>query len=151
SPAMMRIGAQSKGARAHPYAQGPCAVVASESGAVDHRARNSAAGSGRSPGVGREVSATPLAANFQRCKLTAGARRSARGDPMAESDPSPNGSTGPIPRPEYPRPSFVRDEWLNLNGSWQFAFDPGDSGRDRGLVDAELPDRITVPFCPESA
>ncbi|GAA4212408.1 hypothetical protein [Actinocatenispora rupis] len=69
---------------------------------------------------------------------------------MAEPDPSRNGSIGPTPRPEYPRPSFVRDEWLTLNGSWQFAFDPGDSGRERGLVEAELPDRITVPFCPES-
>lgn len=28
-----------------------------------------------------------------------------------------------IPRPEYPRPQFVRDEWCNLNGEWQFSFD----------------------------
>lgn len=28
-----------------------------------------------------------------------------------------------IPRPEYPRPQFVRDNWLNLNGIWQFSFD----------------------------
>ncbi|GAA2313911.1 beta-galactosidase [Streptomyces kunmingensis] len=55
-----------------------------------------------------------------------------------------------IPRPEYPRPSFVRADWLNLNGTWQFARDPGDSGLERGLVDAELPDRIVVPFCPEA-
>lgn len=26
-----------------------------------------------------------------------------------------------IPRPEYPRPQFVRDRWLNLNGEWEFA------------------------------
>src|ERR687894_743547 len=26
------------------------------------------------------------------------------------------------PRPEYPRPQFVRAEWLNLNGEWEFAF-----------------------------
>ncbi|MEB8336114.1 glycoside hydrolase family 2 protein [Streptomyces endophyticus] len=55
-----------------------------------------------------------------------------------------------LPRPEYPRPGFVRTDWLNLNGPWQFARDPGDSGLERGLVDAELPERITVPFCPES-
>ena len=24
------------------------------------------------------------------------------------------------PRPEYPRPQMQRDEWLNLNGSWDF-------------------------------
>ena len=26
-----------------------------------------------------------------------------------------------IPRPEYPRPQFVRDPWLNLNGVWELA------------------------------
>ncbi|MCF3962067.1 glycoside hydrolase family 2 protein [Streptomyces fuscigenes] len=54
------------------------------------------------------------------------------------------------PRPEHPRPSFVRADWLNLNGTWEFARDPGDSGLERGLLDAPLPERITVPFCPES-
>ena len=27
------------------------------------------------------------------------------------------------PRAEYPRPQFVRDSWMNLNGEWQFEFD----------------------------
>ena len=28
-----------------------------------------------------------------------------------------------IPRPEYPRPQFIRtDNWINLNGEWDFAF-----------------------------
>jgi beta-galactosidase/beta-glucuronidase len=54
-------------------------------------------------------------------------------------------------RPEYPRPQFVRDSWLNLNGTWQFEMDPGRSGRERGLVDAaRLGRQILVPFCPES-
>lgn len=55
-----------------------------------------------------------------------------------------------IPRGEYPRPQFVRDRWLCLNGQWQFEIDPGDSGIDRGVKDRELAARITVPFCPES-
>ncbi len=56
-----------------------------------------------------------------------------------------------IPRPEYPRPQFVRDGWMNLNGAWQFEMDQGDSGRKRGLVEqATLSGSITVPFCPES-
>jgi beta-galactosidase/beta-glucuronidase len=55
-----------------------------------------------------------------------------------------------LPRPEYPRPQFRRDEWLNLNGPWQFEKDPGDSGHERGLRDRELSGRITVPFCMES-
>lgn len=56
-----------------------------------------------------------------------------------------------IPRPEYPRPQRVRPQWLNLNGPWEFAFDPGLSGRERGLPEADsLPGEIVVPFCPES-
>jgi len=69
-----------------------------------------------------------------------------------------------IPRPEYPRPQFTRQQWLNLNGQWQFEFDPGDSGFERGLAGAgstaatstnaiasvRLRDEITVPFAPES-
>src|SRR4051794_8942083 len=74
---------------------------------------------------------------------------------MAMSDPrlanSPSTAAPEVPRPEYPRPSFTREDWLTLNGTWQFARDPGDSGLERGLLHAELPDRITVPFCPESA
>ncbi len=57
-----------------------------------------------------------------------------------------------IPRPEYPRPQCVRSQWLNLNGPWEFAFDPGRSGLARGLPNAERLEReILVPFCPESA
>ncbi|MCI1978338.1 MAG: beta-galactosidase [Bifidobacteriaceae bacterium] len=56
-----------------------------------------------------------------------------------------------IPRPEYPRPQLSRDEWLNLNGTWEFEFDPGDSGFERGLVNKKkLDNSIIVPFVPES-
>ena len=55
-----------------------------------------------------------------------------------------------IPRTEYPRPQFVRNDWLCLNGEWQFEIDQGDSGLERGLRESELSDTITVPFCPES-
>ena len=56
-----------------------------------------------------------------------------------------------IPRPEYPRPQFVREGWMNLNGAWQFEIDNGCSGEERGLVERQtLSGRITVPFCPES-
>lgn len=55
-----------------------------------------------------------------------------------------------IPRSEYPRPQFVRDAWLCLNGEWQFEIDQGNSGLERGLLDRDLSDRIQVPFCPES-
>ena len=56
-----------------------------------------------------------------------------------------------VPRPEYPRPQFERSEWLNLNGTWTYAFDFGRSGDNRGLKDSKgFEGRITVPFCPES-
>ncbi|MFD7712722.1 glycoside hydrolase family 2 protein [Streptomyces sp. NPDC059785] len=55
-----------------------------------------------------------------------------------------------VPRPEYPRPQFVRENWLNLNGRWQFEIDRSDSGLERGLRERELSGSITVPFCPES-
>jgi len=60
-----------------------------------------------------------------------------------------------IPRPEHPRPQFVRDSWMNLNGEWDFLFDFGNSGRQRSLWKSEEflkgdTRKITVPFCPES-
>ncbi|HLV35817.1 MAG TPA: glycoside hydrolase family 2 TIM barrel-domain containing protein [Spirillospora sp.] len=55
-----------------------------------------------------------------------------------------------IPRSEYPRPQFVREDWLCLNGEWQFEIDQGDSGLERGLLERDLTDTIIVPFCPES-
>ena len=55
-----------------------------------------------------------------------------------------------MPKPDYPRPQLVREDWLNLNGWWQFESDQGDSGLERGLTHRELVDRILVPFCPES-
>ena len=55
-----------------------------------------------------------------------------------------------VPRSEYPRPQLVRDQWLCLNGTWEFEIDTGDSGLERGLLQRPLRDRILVPFCPES-
>jgi beta-galactosidase/beta-glucuronidase len=56
-----------------------------------------------------------------------------------------------IPRPEYPRPQMVRENWLNLNGEWDFEVDYGCSGKDRKWFEREsLKDKIIVPFCPES-
>jgi beta-galactosidase/beta-glucuronidase len=52
-----------------------------------------------------------------------------------------------IPRAEYPRPHFVRDQWLNLNGQWEFAFDDANEGLEKGWQDGrQLPARIVVPF-----
>ncbi|MYD61160.1 MAG: beta-glucuronidase [Gemmatimonadetes bacterium] len=57
------------------------------------------------------------------------------------------------PRPEHPRPQFQRNTWLNLNGTYNFAIDVGQSGEAKGWPQnpAELDRAITVPFCPESS
>ena len=56
-----------------------------------------------------------------------------------------------VPRPEYPRPQFERSSWVNLNGVWSCTFDPGNSGKERGLLNSKgFNSKITVPFCPES-
>ncbi len=57
-----------------------------------------------------------------------------------------------IPRPEHPRPQFERENWMNLNGTWQFEIDNGRSGEERKLnmVGTPLAASIVVPFCPES-
>lgn len=56
-----------------------------------------------------------------------------------------------IPRPEYPRPQLVREDWLNLNGEWTIHLDFGKSGVDRELMNSTgFEQKITVPFAPES-
>ena len=65
---------------------------------------------------------------------------------------------GIYPRPEYPRPDFQRGtiegrDWLNLNGPWQFRFDPDRRGMAEGWYLPEPLDwreQILVPFCWES-
>ncbi len=39
-------------------------------------------------------------------------------------------AAAPIPRAEYPRPQFQREQWLNLNGPWEFEFDDANTGLD---------------------
>lgn len=45
-------------------------------------------------------------------------------------------------RHEYPRPQFRRDEWMPLNGEWDFCFDDGSIPPDRSAYDR----KINVPF-----
>ena len=55
-------------------------------------------------------------------------------------------------RAEHPKPQFMRENWLNLNGEWQFEIDNSNSGTERMLFEngKELSGVINVPFCPES-
>jgi len=57
-----------------------------------------------------------------------------------------------IYRSEHPNPQFMRNNWTNLNGQWEFEIDHSNSGEARKLFapDQVLSQRIQVPFCPES-
>ena len=70
------------------------------------------------------------------------------------------GNNTDIPRPEYPRPDFQRGtsegiDWICLNGTWEFAFDPDDIGEQNGwfasksTTDSEWT-QIQVPYPWES-
>jgi len=56
-----------------------------------------------------------------------------------------------VPRPEHPRPDLLRDNWMTLNGEWQFEIDKEADGDVRGLTYGKtFNKKIIVPFCPES-
>lgn len=52
---------------------------------------------------------------------------------------------------DYPRPQFVRKDWQNLNGEWDFAFDDGNEGeKKRWYADFYAQRKIIVPFTYET-
>lgn len=54
-------------------------------------------------------------------------------------------------RAQSPRPDFYREEWIDLNGIWKFAFDDEDRGMKERWFE-QFPDAgtIRVPFCYQS-
>ena len=71
------------------------------------------------------------------------------------------GNNTDIPRPEYPRPDFQRGtsegiDWICLNGPWEFAFDPDNTGEQNQWFAPELTTdsiytlQIQVPYPWES-
>ena len=41
-----------------------------------------------------------------------------------------------MPRAEYPRPQFERQQWQNLNGEWTYELDLVQSGHERNLMES---------------
>ena len=60
-----------------------------------------------------------------------------------ELTPNPPAARG------YPRPQFVREHWLSLDGKWKFLFDDEGQFRHPAQI-SEWPQTIEVPFPPES-
>ncbi|RXY99835.1 glycoside hydrolase family 2 protein [Fictibacillus sp. S7] len=54
-------------------------------------------------------------------------------------------------RKEYPRPQFQRNDWLNLNGEWNFQFDHQNAGeKEAWYKKTDLNQKIIVPFTYET-
>ncbi len=53
--------------------------------------------------------------------------------------------------PDYPRPQMIRPDWVNLNGTWQFAFDDANRGEKLGWQQGfQKQYDIQVPFTYET-
>ena len=53
---------------------------------------------------------------------------------------------------DYPRPQFVRDNWMNLNGTWDFGFDDGNRGeKEAWYKNFGGKKEIQVPFTYETS
>ncbi len=57
-----------------------------------------------------------------------------------------------IPRAEYPQPQFQREQWMTLNGQWEFDFDDSHLGlaANWGAGTHKFSRNITVPFAFET-
>jgi beta-galactosidase/beta-glucuronidase len=57
-----------------------------------------------------------------------------------------------VPRPEYPQPQFQREQWMSLNGPWEFEFDDANVGLEENWAAGgrKFSRTIVVPFCFES-
>jgi beta-galactosidase/beta-glucuronidase len=57
-----------------------------------------------------------------------------------------------VPRPEHPRPDFVRAGWQSLNGRWEFEFDDADRGVAERWFDGKkaFSRSIVVPYAFQS-
>ena len=49
----------------------------------------------------------------------------------------------------YPRPQFVRSDWVDLNGKWAFGF--GEEVNKQDALSGKLPRTIIVPYSYETA
>lgn len=54
-------------------------------------------------------------------------------------------------RVEYPRPQYKREQWVNLNGLWDFSFDDENIGeKEKWYEESRFEKKINVPFTYET-
>lgn len=76
------------------------------------------------------------------------------GTDSAVSDDGTSASSDDTARSEHPRPDWEREQWMNLNGVWEFTFDEDEVGLDEGWYETDSDSfdlSINVPYCWESA
>lgn len=57
-----------------------------------------------------------------------------------------------LEKANYPRPDFIRRDWMSLDGKWEFAFPDQITGAfPQEYKDSSLPSDILVPFCYSAA
>src|ERR671912_2389800 len=98
------------------------------------------------------ASAAPAAAPIPAAVSTAAGSRCATPALYARPHRHPAVERGWHSGRVHPRPQFARERWVDLSGSWGFAYDDGDVGRDEGWPErADVFDReVRVPYPPES-
>src|SRR5436309_13633150 len=97
------------------------------SAAASTRARSSAISSTRSSWAATGAAKAPSIARRDRVLMAV--RNSHWFSAIAILAVSSTVSVPPsIPLAEHPRPDFERQEWLNLNGPWQFQLDAQNAG-----------------------
>ena len=53
-----------------------------------------------------------------------------------------------LEKANYPRPDFIRRDWMSLDGKWEFAFPDQITGAfPQEYKDSSLPPNILVPYC----
>lgn len=57
--------------------------------------------------------------------------------PMTMETPFTRSVSRELPLPEYPRPQFERESWVNLNGKWNYTVESCDFEAVQGLTEAE--------------
>ncbi len=60
-------------------------------------------------------------------------------------------STENMPRAEHPRPQFMRENWINLNGEWEFEIDNGENGMDLHFEKNIFLKKLLCRFAPKAA